>query len=66
MLSHLNETVMDGEKLVNLECDSTHFALLLTLLNKTREDEPYTWPELSDVLAIGKRYHFIHVPDLVH
>ena len=56
---------MDGEKLVNLECDSTHFALLVTLLNK-REDEPYTWQELSDALAIGKRDHFIHVPDLIH
>ena len=66
MLSHLNENVMDGEKLVNLECDSNHFALLLTLLDKSREDEPYTWQELSDVLAIGKRYHFIHVPDLIH
>jgi hypothetical protein len=66
MLSHLNETVMHGEKLVNLECESTHFDVLLTLIAKTREDEPYTWQELSDTLAIGKRYHFIHIPDLVH
>ena len=66
MLSHPHESVMHGEKLVNLECDSTHLALLLTLINKTRKDEPYTWQELCEVLAIGKRYHFIHIPDLVH
>jgi len=57
---------MDGEKLVDLECDSTDFALVLTLINKTGEEEPYTWEELSDALAIGKRYHFVHIPDLVH
>lgn len=60
-----DNTAMHGEKLVNLECDSEDFALLLALINKTPEDDSDTWEDLSSVLQVGKRYHFIHIPDLV-
>jgi len=57
---------MRGDKLVKLECDPMHFALLLTLLNKTRETDPYSWDELASIIKLGATYGFIHMPELVH
>ena len=64
MLSHPHETVMHVEKLVNLECDSTHFAFLLALINKPRKGAPYPCQEVAGARPDVNAHHFIHVPDV--
>ena len=66
MLSNSENPVTRRDKLVKLECDPMHFALLLSLLNKTRETDPYSWDELARIIKLGATYDFIHMPELVH
>jgi len=66
MPPHSDDAVSNSEKLVHLDYDSTEFDVLLALINKTRKPTSYGWTELSILLEIGGRYHFTHIPDLVH
>jgi len=66
MPSYSDDAVINSEKLVHLDCDSTDSVVFLAPINKTRKPPSYTWTELQEVLKLGERFHFTHLPDLVH
>lgn len=66
MPSPSDDAAVKGERLVHLDCESSHLALLLGLVDHSRDAESYDWIDLSAIIKLGVRYHFHHVPALVH
>jgi len=66
MPPHSDPACINSAKANHLECASPDFVLLLELIGKSRDRESYTWSQLSRIVQIGERYHFLHVNTLVH
>jgi hypothetical protein len=65
MPPHTDGIVGDGSKDIHLDCPSNDFALLLGLITRSRDADSYHWRELDIIINIGRRFHFVHIPDLV-
>jgi hypothetical protein len=65
MPPHDVEVTGDSTKLVHLDCDDYHLDYLVWLIYRIQKEYEWSWKDLAGVLRIGKRYQFIHIPDLV-